>query len=66
MDERFKELADCDEDFVELSVGREHRVILNTKHGQIIIDVRKDDVNAFVSVNGKRVDVVLLPKPKLD
>jgi hypothetical protein len=58
----FGDLADWDEDTIELSVGRGHRVILNTKHGPVIIDVRESDVNAFVQAPDGRKDIVLLKK----
>ena len=56
-----KALAEWDSETVELSVGLQHRVILNTMHGTIIIDVRKSDVNAFVSGLHGRKDIKLLP-----
>lgn len=55
------ELADRDENVVELSVGLNYRVILNTPHGTVIIDVRKDDVNAFKMYGDRSKDAVLLP-----
>jgi hypothetical protein len=36
------------------------RLILDTIHGRIIIDVRKNDVNSFVFVNGVRIDKLLI------
>ncbi len=59
-----QELKDWDEGVVELSVARTHRVILNTMHGQVIIDVRADDVNAFVLGKGGRKDFLLIPDDK--
>jgi len=55
-----KQLADWDEHVIELSVAQLHRVILNTMHGKVIIDVRKDDVNAFTNLGGRR-DFLLIP-----
>ena len=60
MNDDFSDLAKWDQDTIELSVGRHHRVILNTRHGRVIIDVRRWDVNAFVSTQAGRVDYVLL------
>lgn len=54
------DLAEWDEGTVELSIGANTRLILNTVHGQIIIDMRRNDVNSFVFVDGERKDVVLL------
>lgn len=58
---KIPELADQDDNVIELSVGLHFRVILNTPHGTVIIDVRKDDVNAFKMYGDRSKDVVLLP-----
>ena len=55
-------LAEWDEDAIELSVARTHRVILNTMHGTVVIDVRALDVNAFTNLPGQpRRDFLLIP-----
>lgn len=56
----YKDLANWEEDTIELIVGRQHRVTLHTMHGTVIIDVRAADVNAFVKGPNGRVDYVLL------
>lgn len=56
----FRELADWDDNTIELSVSGQHRVILNTMHGMVVIDVRVGDVNAFVNLCGRR-DFLLIP-----
>ena len=38
------------------------RIIINTHLGKLYIDNRKDDINCFRSINGKRVDTKLLEK----
>jgi len=57
----YQDLADADEGVVELAVSRQHRVILRTMHGPVIIDVRADDVNAFVLGPNGRTDYILIP-----
>jgi hypothetical protein len=52
--------ADSDEDVCQYRFPGKGRLILNTVHGQIIIDVRADDVNAFVFESGQRVDHLLI------
>lgn len=54
------ELAEWDDHVIELSVAKQHRIILNTMHGTVIIDVRERDVNAFTNI-GIRVDHLLIP-----
>lgn len=54
------DLAEWDENVIELAVAQQHRVILRTMHGTVIIDVRAHDVNAF-AVGGRRVDHLLIP-----
>ena len=51
---------DSDDDICEYSFPTCGRLILNTIHGQIIIDVRANDVNSFVFEDGKRVNHLLL------
>lgn len=38
------------------------RIVINTNFGEIYIDHRKNDVNCFRFIDGKRVDTVLLNK----
>ena len=52
---------DADEDVCEYEFEGTGRLILDTKHGMVIIDIRRDDVNAF-TVMGKRVDHLLIGK----
>jgi hypothetical protein len=54
------DLAEWDENMIELLVGQDHRIVLHTMHGTVIIDVRHDDVNAFVQTSSGRKDTVLL------
>lgn len=52
-------LAEWDEGTIELSVSKTHRIILNTMHGRVVVDVREKDVNAFTLTPGRK-DFVLL------
>ena len=38
------------------------RIIINTHLGKLYIDNRKDDINCFRTINGKRVDTKLLKR----
>ena len=51
--------ADSDEDVCKYEFIGTGRLILQTIHGQIFIDIRKNDVNAFI-IDGKRTDFLLL------
>jgi len=54
---------DADEDVCKYKFIGMGRLILNTIHGEIIIDIRRDDVSAFV-LDGKRIDFLLLKGKK--
>ena len=56
---------DCDERVCEYEFPGKGRLILDTIHGQIIIDIRHNDVNSFVFEDGKRVDHLMV-KPNAD
>lgn len=43
-------------------LGDEDRLILDTIHGSIIIDVRPHDVNSFVISKDGRKDILLIPR----
>lgn len=49
-----------DEDVCQYKFIGMGRLILDTIHGQIIIDIRCKDVNSFVIENGIRVDSLLI------
>lgn len=51
---------DADEDVCHYEFPGTGRLVLDTIHGRIIIDVRANDVNSFVFEGGTRVDRVLL------
>lgn len=56
---------DSDDDVCRYVMKVRGRLILDTVHGTIIIDVRALDVNAFTfSEVGLRVDHLLIPKKK--
>lgn len=55
---------DADEGVYHYAIDGQGRLILDTMHGQLIIDVRLNDVNAFVFENGKRVDRLLIRPPQ--
>jgi hypothetical protein len=52
---------ESDEDCCHYEFDGKGRLILDTVHGKIIIDIRARDVNAFTFVDGKRVDHLLIP-----
>lgn len=60
MPEALNDFWEWDESTVEITVGPHYRVILNTVHGQVILDVRTEDVNAFVLTPEGRRDFTLL------
>lgn len=51
---------DCDDGVYQYRFTGQGRLILDTMHGQVVIDIRCNDVNAFVLENGKRTDHVLV------
>jgi len=56
---------DSDEGVEKYQFEGKGRLILETVHGQIIIDIRGNDVNAFVIDyygDGNRTDFLLIPK----
>ena len=52
---------DADEDVCHYAMEKRGRLILDTVHGQIILDVRYNDVNAYTFLGGQRVDFLLIP-----
>jgi hypothetical protein len=50
----------ADEDVVSYQFNGTGRLVLETIHGCVVIDIRKDDVNAFTVYDG-RVDHLLIP-----
>ena len=55
---------DSDDNVANFEFIGHGRLILNTKYGEIIIDVRHGDVNSFVFEDGKRVDHLLIKPDK--
>ena len=55
---------DCDEGVCRYRFIGQGRLILDTIHGQVIVDIRCNDVNAFVFEEGKRTDHLLV-KPNV-
>lgn len=56
---------DADDDICEYNFIGIGRLILNTIHGRIIIDIRKKEVNSFIfAEDGKRIDKLLLKSKK--
>jgi hypothetical protein len=51
---------EADDDVTSYQFNGTGRLILETIHGCVIIDIRKDDVNAFTTYSG-RVDHLLIP-----
>jgi len=60
--EQVQPQEDSDEDVCEYTFNECGRLILNTIHGQIIIDIRAGDVNSFVFKDGRRIDHLLLQR----
>lgn len=55
---------DSDPDVAEAKFVGTGRLILHTKHGVVIIDIRATDVNAFAPYQpGLRKDFLLIPAP---
>lgn len=54
---------DADEHVCRYRFDGMGRLILDTIHGIVIIDVRRDDVNAFTT-DGRRKDHLLLPSAR--
>jgi hypothetical protein len=54
--------ADSDENTYKYRFDGIGRLILDTQHGIVIIDIRAEDINSFHLENGKRIDILLLDK----
>jgi hypothetical protein len=54
---------DSDDDVAWYGFADMGRLILDTIHGQIIIDIREHEVNAFTMVHGPREDHLLIRRP---
>jgi hypothetical protein len=54
---------DADEDVCHYRFEGMGRLILDTIHGTVIIDIRANDVNAFTT-DGRRKDHLLLPSAR--
>lgn len=61
-----KEEPDWDDDTFQFSLPMGGRLILKTPHGEIFIDARHADVNAFVFAGTNRIDIPLLTREKVD
>lgn len=51
-----------DEDVTHFQFNEVGRLILETLHGQIIIDIRHNDVNAFTTHKGRVDHLLIAPK----
>lgn len=52
----------CDEDVAHFVFKGRGRLILDTIHGEVIIDIRLDDVNAFTLHQGRADHLLIAPR----
>ena len=57
--------SDSDEDVAACEFEGQGRLILDTIHGRICIDIRADDINTFIFVDGKRINNVLIDSSQI-